>query len=193
MDNDKEILEQILKSDAISENEEKIIFEIIPELLAEKNFLQNNPWHIYDVWNHTKKVVQNSKVDKDIRLVLLLHDIGKPHSYQDDENGIRHFRGHSQKSSEISKTILERLGYTEEQIKEMCFLIANHDKTIQPEIIDADNLETYKKLLYIQYCDASGYNPEYIQRVYDKLDRISSYLKSYKENNADKKVEGEEK
>ena len=75
----------------------------------------------------------------------------------------------------------------------MCFLIANHDKTIQPEIVDADNLQTYKKLLYIQYCDASGYNPEYIQRVYDKLDRISSYLKGYKENNVDKKVEGEEK
>ena len=99
----------------------------------------------------------------------------------------------AQKSSEISKPILERLGYTEEQIKEMCFLIANHDKTIQPETVDADNLETYKKLLYIQYCDASGYNPESIQRVSDQLDRISSYLKGYKENNVDKTAEGEEK
>ena len=193
MNSERKTIEQILDMDIIAEIEEQIIFGIIPELKYEKDFSQNNPWHIYDVWNHTKKVFQNSKPDKEIRLVLLLHDIGKPHSYQDDENGIRHFRGHSQKSSEISKPILERLGYTEEQIKEMCFLIANHDKTIQPEIVDADNLETYKKLLYIQYCDASGYNPEYIQRVYDKLDRISSYLKGYKENNVDKKVEGEEK
>lgn len=193
MSKDRQKLEQILGCDSISEDEEKTIFEIIPELLDEKDFLQNNPWHIYDVWNHTKKVFQNSRPDKEIRLALLLHDIGKPHSYQDDEGGIRHFKGHSQKSAEISKSILERLGYVEKQINEMCFLIANHDKTIQPEVINAGNLETYRKLLYIQYCDASGYNPEYIQRVYDRLDRVSSYLKEYEESNVEKKIGEEER
>lgn len=136
MNKNKEIIEQILQSDIITEKEEQIIFKIIPELIDEKDFPQNNPWHIYDVWNHTKKVVQNSKSDKEIRLVLLLHDIGKPHSYQDDENGIRHFRGHSQKSAEISRQILKRLGFNENEISQLCFLIANHDKTIQPEIIN---------------------------------------------------------
>ena len=172
--------------DIISEKEETIIFEIIPELIAEKKFPQNNPWHIYDVWNHTKKVFENSTANIETRLVLLLHDIGKPYSYQDDENGIRHFKGHAQKSEEISKPILERLGYTEKQINEMCFLIANHDKTIKPEFVNNDNIEIYKKLIYIQYCDASAYNPEYIQRVYDKLENISLYLKGYKESNIDK-------
>ena len=192
MNNVKEILERILTSDLISENEEQIIFGIIPELKDEKDFLQNNPWHIYDVWNHTKKVVQNSKKDKEIRLVLLLHDIGKPHCYQDDENGIRHFAGHSKESAKISEQILKRLGYTEEYINQICFLIANHDKTIQYEDINLDNLETYKKLIYIQYCDASGYNPEYIQRVYDRLDCISSYLKEYEQKDINKKAEREE-
>lgn len=183
---DRQKLEQILKGESILEDEEKIIFDIIPELLDEKDFPQNNPWHIYDVWNHTKKVLENSKPDKEIRLVLLLHDIGKPHSYQDDENGIRHFRGHSQKSAEISEKILRKLGYSEEEIRDICFLIANHDKTIQPEVISASNLEIYKKLLHIQYCDASGYNPEYIQRVYDRLDKVSSYLKEYEECNIER-------
>ena len=182
MNNDRRVIEPIILGDRIAENEEQTIFDIIPELKAEKDFVQNNPWHIFDVWNHTKKVLENSKVDEEIRMVLLLHDIGKPHSYQDDENGVRHFRGHSQKSAEISKSILERLGYIEEQIKEISFFIENHDKTIQPEIINADNIEIYKKLLYIQYCDASGYNPEYIQRVYEKLDRLSLYLKEYEIN-----------
>lgn len=186
MSKDRKKLEQILKGESISEDEEKTIFTIVPELLDEKDFQQNNPWHIYDVWNHTKKVLKNSEADKEIRLVLLLHDIGKPHSYQDDENGIRHFRGHSQKSAEISEEILKRLGYSESEITEICFLIANHDKTIQPEVIDANNLETYKKLLHIQYCDASGYNPEYIQRVYDRLDKASSYLKGYEESNVER-------
>ena len=178
----KEIIEQILQVDKITEKEERLIFKIIPELKAEKEFPQNNPWHIYDVWNHTKKVFENSKPDKEIRLVLLLHDIGKTHSFQDDENGIRHFRGHSQKSAEISENILKRLGYSENEIREICFLIANHDKTIQIENINADNLETYKKLLYIKYCDASGYNPEYIRGVTERLDQILLYLKSYEKS-----------
>lgn len=186
MKNNKEILEQILMKDIILENDEKLLFEIIPELIAEKNFSQNNPWHIYDVWNHTKKVFENSTANIETRLVLLLHDIGKPHSYQDDENGIRHFKGHAQKSAEISKLILERLGYTEKQINKICFLIANHDKTIKPEFLNNDNVEIYKKLLYIQYCDASGYNPEYVKKVYDKLDKVSLYLKEHEEKNIDK-------
>ena len=179
MENEKEILEQILMKDIILENDEKILFEIIPELKDEKDFSQNNPWHIYDVWNHTKTVLKNSKPDKEIRLALLLHDIGKPHSYQDDENGIRHFKGHSQKSAEISEKILRQLGYTENEIDNICFLIADHDKTIDPKVINIENLEIYIKLLYIQYCDASGYNPKYIQRVFDKLDKIKLELELY--------------
>ena len=33
-----------------------------------------------------------------------------------------------------------------------------------------------KKLLYIQYCYASGNNPEYNQRVYDRLNKTKSEL-----------------
>lgn len=185
----KEKIEQILQAEEITEKEEKLIFKIIPELLDEKEFPQNNPWHIYDVWNHTKKVFESSKPDKEIRLVLLLHDIGKTHSFQDDENGIRHFRGHSQKSAEISEQVLKRLGYSESEISQICFLIANHDKTIQPDAINFNNLEVYKKLLYIQYCDASGYNPEYIKRVFDRLDITAFYLKTYPNRDEDTKGE----
>lgn len=186
MNIERERLEQILKGKHITEKEEKIIFEIIPELVSEKGFMQNNPWHIYDVWGHTKKVFENAKPHKEIRLALLLHDIGKPHSYQDDENGIRHFKGHSQKSAEMSEKILKRLGYGEYEINQICFLISNHDKTIDVEQIDRQNIEIMKKLLYIQYCDASGYNPEYIQGVYNRLDKISSYIKLYEQNNLGK-------
>ena len=42
--------------------------------------------------------IKDSINDIDIRLVLLLHDIGKPFSYQEDGN-IRHFKGHAQKSA----------------------------------------------------------------------------------------------
>ena len=43
----------------------------------------------------------------DIRLCLLLHDIGKPFSYQGEE--VRHFRNHAAVSANMSKIILKRL------------------------------------------------------------------------------------
>ena len=34
-----------------------------------------------------------------------------------------------------------------------------------------------KKLLLIQYCDASAYNPKYIKQVFEKLDIIKENMK----------------
>ena len=154
----------------------KQIFQIIPELEDEDGFDQRNPWHVYDVWNHTLVALKNSKPDLEIRLALLLHDIGKPHSYQDDEN-VRHFKKHPEKGAQIAKPILERLGYNEDEVRKICFLIENHAKTIDIQDINKNNIDIMKKLLFIQYCDASAYNPEYIKRVFEKLDNIKEKIK----------------
>ena len=176
----KEVLEKILLSNKLSlslENDKETIFKIIPELKDTDGFDQKNDYHIYDVWKHITKAVEKSKYDLDIRLALLLHDIGKPHSYQ-EENGIRHFKGHAQKSAEMAEKILTRLGYGEKQIEDICFLIANHAKTIDVENVNKDNLEITKKLLHIQYCDAYAYNPKYLRPVLDKLDVVYRKLES---------------
>lgn len=179
---EEKILEDILLSKNnnekinLDENKE-IIFRIIPELKATDGFEQKNPYHIYDVWGHIVKAVEKSENNLEIRLALLLHDIGKPHSCQ-EENGIRHFKGHPQKSEEMAEQILTRLGYEEKQIEDICFLIANHATTIDVENVNKDNLEITKKLLHVQYCDAYAYNPEYIRPALDKLDVIYRKLES---------------
>ena len=176
----KKELEDLLISDdtdfveRIKQNK-KEIFEFIPELKAEENFQQNNKWHIYDVWNHTLVALKNSPNDLDIRLALLLHDIGKPFSYQDDESG-RHFKNHALKSNEISKKILLRLGYNEEKVEELCFYIKNHSTHIDLSKVNATNYKKYEKLLIIQYCDCSAYNPKYIRKGMGKLDVIKDDL-----------------
>lgn len=170
----KEVLEKILLSNNISlsiEKDKETIFKIIPELKATDGFDQKNDYHIYDVWNHIAKALEKSKNDLDIRLALLLHDIGKPHSYQ-EENGVRHFKGHPQKSAEMAEKILKKLGYEEKQIEDICFLITNHANTIDVDKVNKENLEITKKLLHIQYCDAYAYNPKYLRPVLDKLDVI---------------------
>ena len=107
----REIIKKTLLSDDVFgelEKKKKELFKIIPELKKEDGFDQKNDWHIYDVWNHTKYAVSKSDKDLKIRLALLLHDIGKPCSYQ-EENGVRHFKGHSEKSAQISMNVLKRL------------------------------------------------------------------------------------
>ena len=186
----KEILEDYLKEDKIYLLDERFIFKIIPELEKEVGFEQKSDYHIYDVWEHTLKALEKSDNDLEIRLALLLHDIGKLHKYQDDGD-IRHFKGHAQESAKIAKDILTRLGYEEKQIEDICYLIANHAKTINVDDVNKDNLEITKKLLHIQYCDAYGYNPKYLRDVLDKLDVIYKKLEVKEKQINNQENEGE--
>ncbi|MBP3255092.1 MAG: HD domain-containing protein [Clostridia bacterium] len=178
---DREKLESILipafgvfSKKRLEENKEEI-FEIIPELKDEENFNQNNEWHIYDVFGHTLKALEMTKPELDVRIAVLLHDIGKPHCYQDDGK-VRHFKGHSKKSAEMSKEILERLGYEENKIKDIVYLIENHSTTIDINKVNRNNIKLTKKLLQVQFCDAIAYNPKYIKQVLNKLEAIGKQL-----------------
>lgn len=167
------------------ESNKKEIFEIIPELKNEESFDQKSSWHIYDVWKHTEVALSNSNYDFEERLALLLHDIGKPFSYQDDGE-IRHFKGHAEKSAEISTHILERLGYDTGTMNRILFLIKNHSTIIDFNKIDKGNIELYQKLLNIQYCDTRAYNPEKIAPVIKRLDgmrvKIEKFIKTFSKN-----------
>lgn len=109
-------------------------------------------------------------------MTLLLHDIGKPHSYQEDENGVRHFKGHPEKSAEMAEKILTGLEYDEKQIKSICYLVENHDNVIDVNKVNNTNRKLFEKLLHIQYCDACAHAPEHIGKRIKKLDEIKSQI-----------------
>ncbi len=178
---EREILENLLLSKyfKIDANKEKV-FKIIPELKAEDGFDQKHPHHCFNVWDHTMEALKRSKPDLQIRIALLLHDIGKPYSYQEDGD-IRHFRGHPQKSAEISKQILQRLGYSDKEVEDLCYLINNHNTLIDINKVNENNLELTKKLLYIQYCDAYAHHPAHIKERIEKLDRVLEKIEKYSE------------
>ena len=99
-----EELYKILLSDnpsSILKSREKELFYLIPELEKCKGFEQNNDWHIYDVYEHILHVVDNVNPNLVIRLAALFHDIGKPFSYKEDENGTGHFYGHWEEAQKI--------------------------------------------------------------------------------------------
>lgn len=138
-----------------------IVLDLIPEIKDMIDFPQNHPHHHLDVWNHTLLALENSPKDFDVRIALLLHDIGKPHSYQDEE--IRHFRGHPEVSEIISFNILKRLGFSSEKINKLCYIIKNHDKIISEDDIKTDK-DLEKKRFLVQCSDVFAHAPKVINK-----------------------------
>lgn len=109
-----------------------VICTVIPELLPSVNFDQKNKYHIYDVYTHTAKAVENAPDDETVRLAMLFHDSGKPQCMTEDADGTRHFFGHPEVSAEIAAEVLGRLRSdtaTRERVSLLCKL---HDHNIVP-------------------------------------------------------------
>src|SRR5699024_5128521 len=107
-----------------------IVGEFIPELLLLKDFNQNNAYHIYDVLEHTIKSVKYIESDLELKMTMLLHDIGKPLTYSIDSDFIGHFYKHNIVSANLAKDILIRLKYSNKFIDNVKLLIENHDVQI---------------------------------------------------------------
>ena len=75
----------------------------------------------------------------------------------------------------MSEIILKRLGYSEEYIKYICYLILNHDNRIKEEQIN-DNYELCLKLFEIQRCDSLAHNPNKLEKRIKYLDEIIKKL-----------------
>ena len=169
-------LEEILLSDnvveSINNNLEEII-TIIPEIRFMFNFDHKNKHHHLDVWNHTLLALSLSKKDYIVRLVLLLHDIGKPFSCQEGET--RHFKNHQLASARISYNILKRLGYDNNFIEKTLYLIKTHDSRITTEEI-INNYDISVLKYQVQYCDAYAHHPDMLEKRIQYLNRIEKEL-----------------
>lgn len=107
---------------------------IIPEFEPCIGFEQNNPYHMYDVYDHIAHAVDNYEGnDISIKMALLLHDIGKPECYTEDHNG-GHFHGHSVPSMGIAKDVMERLRFDTKTKDEVVDLVLYHDSDIYPGV-----------------------------------------------------------
>lgn len=161
-------------------NAEKVLLEFrdilavcIPEIQCEFDFNQHNRHHIYDVFAHSVKALANAQNDPNIRMALLLHDIGKPQTAKFDEKGEMHFKCHAQVSFEIADKILSYLRFSNADKEEILTLIKYHDIPFMSEdmknpspkrikrIVSKFGKATALKLLEIRRCDNAAQNPEY--------------------------------
>ena len=104
---------------------------VIPEILPMVGFDQRTPYHIYDVWEHTIRVVAGMPADPVSRLAGLFHDIGKPPCFIQGEDGVGHFFGHPEMSCEIAADIMWRLKFDNKTRSDVLTLVKWHD--LRPE------------------------------------------------------------
>lgn len=91
-----------------------------------KGFNQNNPHHVYDVFDHSKALAYQYKHESIMRVVAMLHDCMKKHAETIDKNGVSHYYNHANIS---------------------CYYVLSH-----PKLVDCSNtIEFLKILFFINY------------------------------------------
>ena len=139
---------------------------VLPEFDACMNCEQNNPYHIYNVGEHTLQSLLKVEKDKVLRLTMLFHDFGKPQAHTKDEEGISHFYGHSGISSDMARTIMRRLKFDNDTTDKVKKLTAEHDRMIKNEpkyvrrAVSKIGKELFPYYLKVRKADILAQNPE---------------------------------
>lgn len=155
----------------------------IPELKDMIGFNQNNPYHVYDVFDHMIHAIENCESkDLIVRLAVFFHDFGKPHSYQDGEDGYRHFKGHGKVSADITDSIMKRLRFDNETRNDVVELVYYHDATFEvgkkyvKRWLNKIGEKQFRRLLDVRRSDIKGQKPNYEFERIEKVNNIEKIL-----------------
>jgi [protein-PII] uridylyltransferase len=161
-------------------NELGVLETFMPEFTDLNGFLQHGVYHCYTADEHTLIAIKNveklenqssllgkifDKIsDKEILyLALIFHDIAKPIN----------LTGHEIIGAEMASSVMHRLGYSEDEISQVCFLVRNHlimeQTAFRRNLNDPETLNNFTSLfnsimeldlLYlVSYADLSAVNP----------------------------------
>ena len=154
------------------------------EVLEMVGFPQRNRHHCYDVWEHTLHALEAVPPELELRLTMLLHDIGKPGCCTIDETGCGHFKGHPARSAAMAEEMLRRLRADNATRETVVRLVAWHDRNIprtRPGV--AESLRQLgerdlRRLFLIKRADNLAQDPAYraMQAEIEKAEKILDQL-----------------
>ena len=161
-------------------NELGVLEAFMPEFAELNGYLQHGVYHCYTADEHTLIAIRNveklenqtnslgkifNKIsDKEILyLALIFHDIAKPIN----------LAGHEIIGAEMASSVMHRLGYSEDEISQVSFLVRSHlimeQTAFRRNLIDPETLNNFAslfnsvkelELLYLlTYADLSAVNP----------------------------------
>lgn len=163
----------------------RIISQFIPEVVPMVSFDQHNPYHYLDVFAHSCQVLTICRIcnaDLITKLAAFFHDIGKPHCYQDDDNGIRHFKGHGKVSAEMTDDIMRRLKFDNDTREKVVQLVYYHDATFEVgkkyvrRWLNKIGVDQFKRLLVLRRADIMGQSELNRDERLQKLDAVKTCL-----------------
>lgn len=137
-----------------------MLCRFIPALEETVNFNQHSPHHAYDVYTHICHVTAAVPREATLRWAALLHDVGKPACFAQDETGRGHFKGHAQVGAAMAAEILRKLDAPKPLAAEVVWLIDHHMEPLprnEAELsadVERDGLTRTKQLLTLKEADA---------------------------------------
>ena len=171
-----------------------ITAHIFPEFDKMMECEQNSKYHMYNVGEHTIKVMENVPREHYLRWAALLHDVGKPAVKTTDADGTDHFKKHSIVGRDIAKAVMKNLKMDNKTIGIVTRLVECHDriqsipmneKAVRKSLhrIGNDIYPMFLTLAEADYAGKSEYgkeagreNLEYAKEAYKKIiDRGDCY------------------
>jgi poly(A) polymerase len=126
----------------------RLLEHILPEVKAFQGVRQPPEFHPEgDVWIHVLIMLGELRSPSvTLALGVLLHDVGKPPTFAISDR-IR-FNGHAEVGAEMSRRILERLRFGNEEIDRVAALVANH---MRFKDVQQMRLSTLKRFLCLPH------------------------------------------
>ena len=174
----------------------------MPEFDVAMETIQNNHHHKYTVGEHSIVAMQNIRADKNLRLIMLLHDLAKPVVLTTDDAGYDHFVGHTQAGADMARGILKRLKFDNATIDYVYRMIRHHDdrppmdnKALVRRRISQIGLENMPVMIEIKRADIMGQSEHEFESKMAYVDELEkTYLevieKNYCVNKKDLSVNG---
>lgn len=127
--------------------ESGLLQEILPEVAVMKGVEQPPEFHPEgDVFTHTQMLMERLENPSAVlAFAALLHDVGKPPTFQVREGRIR-FYEHSRVGAEIAERILRRLRFSNDEIEAIATCVDNHMKFANVKEMRVGKLKRFMSL-----------------------------------------------
>ena len=163
-----------------------VIEIFLPEITSCVGFAQNTKYHCYDVYEHMLQSLSHAKGSELITcLSIFLHDVGKPHTYTEDEQG-GHFKGHGPVGEQLTLAIMQRLRFDRATSDAVVRLVAFHDRPLSAEpkavkrLMQKMSDEDILRLVEVHRCDRLAHAKEY-STPSKELDEIPRMMQRIRE------------